>query len=119
MSQTKIGFPPVDTIKHPYVAPVVWAGAEDDYRNKEKTKSMGVTTGYKPFPPYTYKLDDDLMLNAPYYTCKGFKWEGMGTDTVYMTTKDGVEYMLLRGRGVQELKPLVRSEPVNYNPVRK
>jgi hypothetical protein len=96
------------------------AGVEDDAYRKEKKKSMGVTTGYKPFPPYTYKLDDDLMLNAPYYSCKGFTWEGMGSDTVYMTTKDGITYMLLRGKGVKELVPVTgRGEEVNYNPVRK
>jgi hypothetical protein len=97
-----------------------YSGVEDEPYNKDKTRSMGVTTGYKPFPPYTYKLDDDLMLNAPYYSCKGFTWEGMGSDTVYMTTKDGIEYMLLRGQGVKELVPVTgRGEPVNYNPVRK
>ncbi len=100
--------------------PLVHSGVQDEGYNKDKSRSMGVTTGYKPFPPYTYKLDDDLMLNAPYYTCKGFTWEGMGSDTVYMTTKDGIQYMLLRGKGVKELIPVKgRGEPVNYNPVRK
>jgi hypothetical protein len=72
---------------------------------RDKNKPMFVIPGYKTQPPYTYTLGEDLTLNAPWRTTKGFKFEEVG-DTVYMTDNDGLKYMLLRNQGVQMLEPM-------------
>lgn len=83
------------------VAPVTISGGAGG----ERKKPMGVIVGIQKNPPYTYILEEDLTLNSPYTSTAGFTFKESG-DTVYMTDKEGVKYMLLRNRGVQPLVPL-------------
>lgn len=93
----------LDSMKRAYVVDA--SLTETNGTQREKNKPMFVIPGYKPQPPYTYTLEVDLTLNAPWRSTKGFKFEELG-DTVYMTDTQGVKYMLLRNRGVQMLEPM-------------
>ncbi len=92
----------VDSVKSPawYIA----NGGGGQPTQGGRKEPMATRINPRSQPPYTYSMDANLTLNANYTSTAGFSFRGSG-DTVYMTDNNGVEFMLLRNKGEQPLRP--------------